>query len=209
MTDNNTIAITKVTSMNAVGGAGAKAGKKKGRAVNPWKERSCAFIGCLYELHRRNSRYCFTAAFIDKMFRPYLLDKKFRWNGDIREAVKLWCSDPAAAEERYGHISQWDVSCVTNMGYLFREKSEFNDNIQAWDVSKVMDMGCMFEDAAAFNQPLAAWKVSKVKNMYYMFGGARSFNQPLDAWDMSSVTSMMRMFDQCPISERNRPGGAM
>ena len=93
-------------------------------AVNPIKERSRAFIGCLYELHRRNPRLCFTAAFIDKIFRPYLLNKLSKWNGDIRAAVNLWCSDPAAAEEQYGHISKWDVSCVTNMERLFDGKEK-------------------------------------------------------------------------------------
>ena len=71
-------------------------------AVNPMKERSRAFIGCLYKLHRKNPRLCFTAAFIDMILRPYLLDKLSRWDGDIKEAVNLWCSDPAAAEKKYG-----------------------------------------------------------------------------------------------------------
>jgi len=38
---------------------------------------------------------------IRKMFGPLLLDKRLRRSdGDIREAVKLWCSDRAAAEEK-------------------------------------------------------------------------------------------------------------
>ena len=38
-----------------------------------------------------------------------------RTDEDIRVAVNLWCSDHAAAEERYGRISEWDVSCMTNI----------------------------------------------------------------------------------------------
>ena len=86
-------------------------------------------------------------------------------DGDIREAVNLWCSDPAAAEEQYGHISTWDVTCVTNMEGLFRDKNSFNEDIGAWDVSSVRTMQDMFHSAEAFNQPLAGWDVSKVENM--------------------------------------------
>ena len=151
-------------SMQAVGGDPGLAEEEQ-MVVNPMKERSRAFIGCLYELHRRNSRFCFTAAFIDKIFRPYLLNNLSRWDGDIREAVNLWCWNPAAAEERYGHINKWDVSHVTNMEGLFYDKRTFNEDIGAWDVSSVTTMKDMFCTAAAFNQPLADWDVSKAKNM--------------------------------------------
>merc|ERR1712185_211216 len=39
--------------------------------------------------------------------------KLIRHDGDIYQAVEEWCSDPEAAEEKYGHISDWDVSHVT------------------------------------------------------------------------------------------------
>ena len=162
--------------------------------VNPMKERSRVFIGCLYELHRRNPRYCFTAAFVDKMFRPYLLNKLSRWNGDIQAAVDLWCDDPAVAEEQYGHISKWDVSHVTNMEGLFREKGKFNEDISAWDVSNVTAIESMFHGASAFNQPLAAWDVSQVKNMHRIFKSAIRFNQPIGNWDTSNVKNMSTMF---------------
>ena len=53
--------------------------------------------------------------------------------------------------------------------------------ISTWDVSNVTDMGWMFKEARSFNQPLNNWNVSNVNNMGYMFGGAESFNQPLHA----------------------------
>ena len=56
--------------------------------------------------------------------------KKYdRTNSDIVGAVNLWCANRAAAEEKYGHISHWDVSGVTNMARLFESKREFNDDI--------------------------------------------------------------------------------
>jgi hypothetical protein len=113
----------------------------------------------LYELHKRNSRMCSTAAFIDKAFRPYLLNKLSRWDGDIKKAVDLWCSDPAAADEQYGHISKWDVSHVTNMDEPFCRKNKLNDDIRAWDISSVTTMERMFRAARAFNKPLGNWDV--------------------------------------------------
>ena len=43
-----------------------------------------------------------------------------------------------------GNISDWDVSNVKNMGFLFSGLSDFNDNVSNWDVSNVVDMRYMF-----------------------------------------------------------------
>jgi hypothetical protein len=49
-------------------------------------------------------------------------------DGTLYDAVDLWCSDRAAALERYGPIGEWDVSQVVNMKYLFIFKTGFNDS---------------------------------------------------------------------------------
>jgi len=54
-------------------------------------------------------------AFLHKAFGPFLCNKLSRTNEDIYQAVDAWCSDPTAAEERYGHISEWDTYRVTIM----------------------------------------------------------------------------------------------
>ena len=187
--------MAEAQSVKTAGGdSGQTDAEELGLGVNPMKERSRVFIGCLYELHRRNPRYCFTVAFVGKMFRPYLLNKKSRWNGDIQAAVNLWCSNPAAAEEQYGHISKWDVPHVTKMDSLFRDKDRFTEDIGAWDVSSVITMENMFFYAQVFNQPLAAWDVSSVTTMESMVLCAEAFNQPLAAWDVSNVEVMHWMF---------------
>ena len=38
----------------------------------------------------------------------------------IRTAVAAWLADATAAEAKYGHISTWETSGVTDMSYLFR-----------------------------------------------------------------------------------------
>ena len=95
--------------------------------------------------------------------------------------------------DKYGHISEWNVSNVTDMSNLFNE-SDFNEDISNWDVSNVTNMEFMFCDANQFNQPLNSWNVSNVKKMNWMFSGAESFNQPLDNWDVSNVKDMSFMF---------------
>jgi surface protein len=129
-------------------------------------------------------------------------------NDSLRVAVKFWFDDKKAALARYGDISEWNTSEVTDMSELFQGK-EFNDcsaqwmfngasalnqDIGAWDVSKVTNMQGMFHGASAFNQAIGAWDVSKVTNMQGMFKGASAFNQDIGAWDVSKVTGMQGMF---------------
>ena len=41
-------------------------------------------------------------------------------------------------------ISNWDVSNVTNMSYMFYGCTNFNQDISNWNVSNVINMGSMF-----------------------------------------------------------------
>ena len=111
-----------------------------------------------------------------------------RTDDDIREAVNLWCDNRAEAEEKYGHISDWDVSSVTDMNHLFHSQKLFNDDISRWDVSNVSDMGGMFSMAHSFNKPIGRWNVSKVTNMTSMFEITLAFNYNISNWDVSKVT---------------------
>ena len=129
-------------------------------------------------------------------------------DSNIHAAVDLWISDQTTAEVTYGHISTWDTSCVTNMSELFKDFTEFNDDISNWDTSGVTNMQAMFQNASSFNQPLNNWDVSNVTDMSLMFTGASSeeietsllnveissFNQPLNNWNVGNVTNMEHMF---------------
>ena len=113
---------------------------------------------------------------------------------NIQDAVKEWCRSPMEAKEKYGDISNWDVSKVTNMSYMCLCDSSFNGDISNWDVSKVTNMSYMFRYAYSFNGDLSNWDVSNVTNMASMFWNAKSFNGDLSKWDVSNVKYMMRMF---------------
>ena len=80
-------------------------------------------------------------------------------NATIRRAVRDYLNGGARKQRvvaKYGEISNWDTSRVT-------------------------DMFCMFQFAHSFNQPLNKWNVSNVTDMHRMFDAATSFNQPLHA----------------------------
>ena len=49
-----------------------------------------------------------------------------------------------------------------------RIKDKYGE-ISNWDTSRVTDMFCMFQFAHSFNQPLNNWNVSNVTNMREMF----------------------------------------
>ena len=123
---------------------------------------------------------------------------------NIHSAVAEWVANESLAESTYGHISDWDVSSVTNMNQLFTgltsfngdfsNASSFNGDISSWDVSSVTNMEYMFYIAESFNNDISSWDVSSVTNMEYMFNDATNFNGDISSWDVSSVTNMEYLF---------------
>ena len=87
-----------------------------------------------------------------------------------------------------------DLSNVTNMGYMFRNATSFNQDISGWDVSNVTDMSYMFEIATSFNGDISGWDVGKVTNMSTMFRNATSFNQDLSQWCVRKILSLPTNF---------------
>src|SRR5690348_17193702 len=110
-------------------------------------------------------------------------------NEELKEAVKLYLNDLSTYIKKYGHISLWNTSNITDMSCLFYGAKDFNEDISWWNTSNVTNMYYMFAYAKNFNQPLAAWDTSNVTNMSYMFYEAENFNQPLADWNTRSVTN--------------------
>jgi len=115
--------------------------------------------------------------FIWVIFRSSMPSKYNRSDEDIRDSVREWCETPMVATAKYGNISKWNTSMVTNMTELFKEEWYFNDDISKWDVSNVTDMSGMFdcydseeyETVSNFNGDISGWNVSSVTNMQSMF----------------------------------------
>ena len=115
-------------------------------------------------------------------------------DSNIREEVKQYIR---TGYSRYGHISNWDVSNVTDMSNLFENCYNFNQPLGNWNVSNVTNMKGMFDNCYNFNQPLGNWDVRKVENMRHMFDNCENFNQPLGNWDVRNVYDMTFMFYNC------------
>lgn len=63
------------------------------------------------------------------------------------------------------------------------------------DTRYVTDMREMFRDATNFNQNISNWNVSNVTHMASMFNGATNFNQNLSKWCVTNITRKPNFFD--------------
>ena len=102
-------------------------------------------------------------------------------NQALRAKLMLWCSDGETAEARYGHISVWNTSGVTDMSSLGR----------TWDGSAVVETHCGTWDS--FNEDLSHWDTSSM-TMDRMFYTANSFNG-----DVSNFDTALRICKRCQL----------
>jgi surface protein len=93
---------------------------------------------------------------------------------NFKQAIDLWFGNKEECKFRFGHISDWNTSRVTNMEGIFYHISDFNENISRWDVGRVTNMREMFALASHFNQDIGQWDVRNVTDMEGMFFGAAS-----------------------------------
>ena len=62
---------------------------------------------------------------------------------NIRDAVKRWF-DPEtrqAVVDEFGKIGDWQVGEVTSMKNLFRNRSEFNEDLSRWETGTLTSLG--------------------------------------------------------------------
>jgi surface protein len=69
---------------------------------------------------------------------------------NFKQAIALWFENKEECKFRFGHISDWNTSRVTNMEGAFYNRSNFNENIGQWDVSNVTNMRAMFQNQLLF-----------------------------------------------------------
>ena len=112
-------------------------------------EQRYQFVLSLYLIRTQYPQMgLFQPDFIWVIFRSMMPSKYIRNDDDIDEAVNEWCDGPVAAEVKYGHISKWNTSLVTNMSELFMDMKDFNDDISKWDVSSVTSCSDFRTDSA-------------------------------------------------------------
>jgi hypothetical protein len=72
-------------------------------------------------------------------------------------------------------------------------------------VSSVTDMEAVFENTP-YKGDIFGWDVSSVTNMEDMFSDSQ-FNGDISGWNVADSCVTTGMFDECPISEENKPIG--
>ena len=113
---------------------------------------------------------------------------------NIHTAVAEWVNDKAAAKEIYGEISLWKTGDVTNMADLFANLESFDEDISKWNVSKVTNLGYVSMRArispplpAAPDAPPAPFAAPSTRTHRSLFYGAKAFRGDLSEWIVSSA----------------------
>ena len=112
----------------------------------------------------------------------------------ITDMSELFCTN----KKFKGNISEWDVSNVKIMKYMFNE-TEFNGDISKWDTGQVQNMNAMFAESK-FNKDISKWDVSNVNDMSYMFFNS-VFNRDISSWNVSNVRNMKAMFSMSKFNK--------
>ena len=103
------------------------------------------------------------------------------------------CADPSSARCRGAgcvDAPDWDVSRVTDMTRLFKDRTEFNQDISRWDTSSVTSFKETFRNASSFNQDLSGWGLSPGVDFTATFLDASAFAQPVWTWPHASSTGV-------------------
>ena len=104
---------------------------------------------------------------------------------------------------KYGNITDWDMSQVTNLNYIFADEStngmlganaNFNGDVSYWNTSGVTTMIGTFSGASSFNIDLSRWETGAVTHVHGMFKGTKSFNGDISTWKTGSIVNMKSLF---------------
>ena len=144
------------------------------------------------------------------MFSSFMKPSDKHYNGFVRiNAPNLFRSGcvknlrsmfEANHELKYVNVSNWNVSNVTDMSYMFNHCYQLKSvgNLDDWNTSNVTDMNFMFSSCRQLKSigNLSKWDVSNVVNMYSMFRECCSLDNigNLNDWNTSNVTNMVAMF---------------
>jgi len=95
-----------------------------------------------------------------------------------------------------------NLSQVTSMRTMFYLTEIPSIDVSNWDVSNVTDLGFMFNGTNA-NPDVSNWDVSNVTDMFQMFSDSFNANPDCRNWDVSNVTRMTKMFNGTNLSVEN------
>jgi hypothetical protein len=105
------------------------------------------------------------------------------WNWQSMSGFFTGTLDFAFADTAFNQpLSNWNVSTVESIRFMFEDNPAFNQDITGWDTGSTTLFTRMFYNATAFNQDLSGWNVSSGTDFSTMFRNATSFSQDLSPW---------------------------
>lgn len=116
-------------------------------------------------------------------------------NNTFRQAIELYFLDKKSCEEKYGDISLWNVSQVTDMSYAFANREDFNVLLH-WNTINVKNMKRMFYGCSSFNSSLCNLNFANVENADGMLENCVSYNQTLFG-NFLKLKTAENMFESC------------
>ena len=128
-------------------------------------------------------------------------NKKYNYFPKTKEELKDIIKQRIKKDGPQVDLNDIDVSKITDMSGLFKG-TRFNGDISNWNVSNVTDMRWMFYMCESFNQDISNWDVSNVTDMRCMFCECSKFNQDISNWDVSNEKNTNKTFLACPIEEK-------
>ena len=142
--------------------------------------------------------------FVQEMHVNKIKRNKYKYYPKTKEELQDIIKQRIEQEGNEVDLNDINVSKITDMSQLF-ENTNFNGNISDWDVSNVKNMGFLFSGLSDFNGNVSNWDVSNVVDMRYMFYECLKFNRDISKWDVSNVKNMTNIFRGCPIEEKYKP----
>jgi hypothetical protein len=121
---------------------------------------------------------------------------------DLKELIQI--VKDAVVDDNEADLNFIDTSLITSMNSLF-EDIDFDGDISNWDVSNVKDMDYMFytSNFTGKNSPsMDKWDVSNVETMDSMFEQSK-FEQDISGWEIDPSCSTDAMFAHCPLSNKH------
>lgn len=121
---------------------------------------------------------------------------------DIKELTQM--VKEAVTDDNTADLNFIDTSLITSMNSLF-EDIDFDGDISNWDVSNVKDMDYMFytSNFTGKNSPgMNKWNVSNVETMDSMFEMSK-FAQDISGWEIDPSCSTEAMFAHCLLSNKH------
>ena len=103
----------------------------------------------------------------------------------------------------YIDISQWDVSNVENMHYMFNS-SKFNGDLSNWNISSVVTIAGMFKNCEFNNDSICKWNVSNIMNMAELFAYNKHFDQDISKWKVNKSCNLTGIYKDAAIHGTNR-----